>query len=181
MLVILDRDGVINEESHEYIKSPEEWHPIPGSLAAIAKLKNAGCQVVVATNQSGIARGLYSEEALSLIHQKMTNSLKNLGVELDGIFYCPHHPNDQCPCRKPEPGLFYTIADQLQADLNQAIMIGDSKRDIEAALKVGADPILVLTGNGLKTLREMGSEVPAHYTNLAIAVDAILSTKVITN
>jgi D-glycero-D-manno-heptose 1,7-bisphosphate phosphatase len=173
MLIILDRDGVINEESNRYIKSPDEWIPIEGSLEAIAKLKNANYQVVVATNQSGIAKGLYTEETLRLIHQKMIQYLKSLGVELDGIFYCPHHPNDLCYCRKPEPGLFYQIAQALQADLMEAIAIGDSERDIEVAQKVGARPILVLTGNGKKTLNVLKSRV-TFFPNLATAVSSLL-------
>jgi D-glycero-D-manno-heptose 1,7-bisphosphate phosphatase len=173
MLIILDRDGVINEESNQYIKSPDEWIPLEGSLEAIAKLKNANYQVVVATNQSGVAKGLYTEETLMLIHQKMTQYLKNLGTELDGIFYCPHHPNDLCYCRKPEPGLFYQIAQTLQADLTKAIAIGDSERDIEAAQKVGARPILVLTGNGKKTLNALKSRVP-FFPDLRAAVSSLL-------
>lgn len=148
MLVILDRDGVINEESHEYIKSPKEWLPIEGSLEAIAKLKNAGIKVTIATNQSGIARGLYTEETLDKIHLKMIQALEKLGASIDGIFYCPHHPKDNCSCRKPKPGLLKRIAKQFKADLKEAICIGDSLRDLQAAQAVGAKPIVVLTGNG---------------------------------
>lgn len=174
MLVILDRDGVINEESKYFIKSPDEWLPIPGSLEAIAKLKNAGFMVAVATNQSGIARGLYSEEILSQIHKKMSDALQKLGVRLDAIVYCPHHPKDQCQCRKPAPGLFLSLAEKLQFDMTKAICIGDSMRDIQAAKEVGATPILVLTGNGKKTLTEMSGLKLKVYANLAEAVDHIL-------
>src|SRR3990167_9545563 len=104
MLIILDRDGVINFDSEFYIKSPAEWVPIPGSLEAIAKLKQAGFKIVIATNQSGIGRGFYTHEILAEIHDKMNNLLAELGVTLDGIFYCPHHPDEHCNCRKPEPG-----------------------------------------------------------------------------
>ncbi len=179
MLVILDRDGVINEESSQYIKSPDEWKPIPGSLEAIAKLKMAGFKVVVATNQSGIARGLYSQETLEQIHKKMTDSLKQWGVELDGIFFCPHHPDDGCSCRKPEPGLFLAISQQLQVNLNGQLAIGDSLRDIHAALKLGLKPILVLTGNGKKTFENLKDlklqQIPV-YQDLATAVQAIIAS-----
>lgn len=176
MLVILDRDGVINEESHQYIKSPEEWRPIPGSLEAIAKLKKAGYKVVVATNQSGIGQGLYTEEVLAQIHNKMCQALATFGVELDGIFYCAHHPNDQCICRKPEPGLFLSIGQQFQVDLTQVRSVGDSLRDIQASIKVGARPVLVLTGNGQKTLKEIDNTAIPVFKDLAEATDKLLLT-----
>ncbi|MDQ2994502.1 MAG: D-glycero-beta-D-manno-heptose 1,7-bisphosphate 7-phosphatase, partial [Pseudomonadota bacterium] len=116
MLIVLDRDGVINFESDEYIKSPDEWIPIPGSLDAIKRLKSAGHTVVVATNQSGIARGFYTHEILAEIHAKMQGLLAEIGSSIDGIFYCPHHPDEHCDCRKPQPGLFYQIAAQFPVD-----------------------------------------------------------------
>lgn len=175
MLIILDRDGVINFESHEYIKTPDEWIPIPKSLEAIAKLKQEGHQVVVATNQSGIARGLYTEETLRQIHHKMSMALADLGVQLDGIFYCPHMPEDCCECRKPKSGLYTQIANTLKADISRAISIGDSLRDLQAAMLVNAQPILVLTGNGKKTLQEIaGIQIP-FYDDLYSAVTALLS------
>ncbi len=174
MLVVLDRDGVINEESFAYIKSPEEWRPIPGSLEAIARLKQAGHQVVVATNQSGIARGLFSEETLTQIHEKMQNALRKLGTELDGIFYCPHHPDDSCDCRKPKPGLLMAISKKFKVPMTSAIYIGDSQRDISAAMQVGAKPILVLTGNGQATASQL-KEKCLVFPNLAAAVTAILA------
>jgi len=149
MLVVLDRDGVINIDSHEYIKSPEEWIPIPGSLEAIAKLKQAGHTVVVATNQSGIARGYYTHEILADIHQKMHELLASFDVSIDGVFYCPHHPDDACECRKPKSGLFKQIEKQFQPEWSKAIAVGDSLRDIEAARGVGCPSVLVRTGNGL--------------------------------
>jgi D-glycero-D-manno-heptose 1,7-bisphosphate phosphatase len=155
MLIILDRDGVINEESHDYIKSPQEWIPIPGSLKAIAELKKAGHLVVVATNQSGIARGLFDSHMLTKIHEKMQDELTKLGTCLDGIYYCPHQPDDNCHCRKPNTGLFFDIQKAFHCDLHNAVCIGDSLRDIQAAISVGATPILVLTGNGKTTVGQL--------------------------
>lgn len=152
MLIILDRDGVINQESHEYIKSPAEWIEIPGSLAAIARLKQAGHTVMVATNQSGIARQLFTEAILADIHHKMQMALQAHQAQLDGIYYCPHHPDDGCGCRKPQPGLLQQIAAETQTDLSHAIMVGDSWRDLQAGMAVGARPVLVRTGNGRMTL-----------------------------
>jgi D-glycero-D-manno-heptose 1,7-bisphosphate phosphatase len=173
MLIILDRDGVINRESPEYIKSPEEWLPLPGSLEAIAKLKYAGHQVVVATNQSGIARGLYSEEVLAQIHAKMLQNLDQLGVTLDGIFYCPHQPEDQCNCRKPKTGMLLAIGKQFQADLQEAWCVGDSLRDLQAAVKVGAKPVLVLTGNGEKTREQLAGLIVPTFKDLAAFAESI--------
>ena len=152
MLIILDRDGVINYDSDHYIKSPDEWQAIPGSLARIAEWKRAGHQVVVATNQSGIARGLYSDSVLQEIHQKMQTQLAEHGAELDGIYYCPHHPDDHCACRKPEPGLLLQIKQDFDADLSQALLVGDSLRDLQAAEQVGCPACLVRTGKGERTL-----------------------------
>ncbi|HLF66220.1 MAG TPA: D-glycero-beta-D-manno-heptose 1,7-bisphosphate 7-phosphatase [Gammaproteobacteria bacterium] len=154
MLVILDRDGVINADSSEYIKSPEEWLAIPGSLEAIAKLNQAGHQVVVVTNQSGVGRGYYDEQTLENIHQKMTRALAAVGGHLDGIFYCPHSPEDQCSCRKPKPGLLYQVAAMFPTDFTDAVLVGDSLRDYQAAQAVSCKFILVKTGNGEKVLAE---------------------------
>lgn len=175
MLVILDRDGVINYDSEHYIKSPEEWIPIPGSLEAIVKLKRANCQVYIATNQSGIGRGMYSEAMLRLIHGKMEQQLVAWGVKINGIFYCPHHPDQGCYCRKPSPGLLLAIADDASSDIKQAYCIGDSLRDIQAAQKVAAKPILVLTGNGQKTALDIADTSIPIYPNLLAAVDGLLS------
>ncbi len=152
MLIILDRDGVINHDSDQYIKSADEWLPIDGSLAAIAALKKAGHTVVVATNQSGIARGLYDEKALSLIHDKMQGLLAEYDVLLDGIYYCPHHPDEQCNCRKPAPGLLQQIAKDFDADLSQAVMVGDKLTDVEVATVMNCPAVLVKTGKGQLTL-----------------------------
>lgn len=147
-LVILDRDGVINEDSDVYVKSPAEWAPIAGSLEAIARLNHAGFRVVVATNQSGVARGLFGMAELDAIHQKLHAGLARLGGQLDGIYFCPHGPEDGCSCRKPRPGLLREIAARHGVDLGGVPVIGDTLRDLEAAMAVGAMPILVRTGKG---------------------------------
>ena len=153
-LIILDRDGVINYDSDRYIKSPEEWHPIPGSLEAIARLNQAGYQVVVATNQSGVARGLFDMSTLNAIHNKMIQSLSQVGGRIDGIFFCPHSNEANCNCRKPKTGLFEEITKVFNVSLKNVPAVGDSLRDLEAASKMQAQPILVLTGKGEKTLKQ---------------------------
>ncbi|KOR30034.1 hypothetical protein TI03_00615 [Achromatium sp. WMS1] len=175
-LVILDRDGVINEDSPNYIKSPEEWIPIPGSLEAIARLNHAGFKVVIATNQSGVARGLFSLEQLNAIHQKMRQSLDRVGGYIDGIFFCPHTPEHECDCRKPKPGLIYEIQDRLGLDSIQACVIGDSYRDLQAAWTVGAHAILVATGNGRRTYNRYAQELinTEFYPDLATATKNIV-------
>ncbi len=150
-LVILDRDGVINHDSDQYIKSPEEWKPIPGSLAAIARLNQAGYRVVVASNQSGVGRGLFETDTLMAIHDKMLRALAQVGGRIDAIFFCPHTNVDNCECRKPRPGMYKEIAARFNADLAGVPAIGDSMRDLQAAMAVGAQPMLVLTGKGRKT------------------------------
>lgn len=150
--IILDRDGVINFDSDEYIKSPEEWYPIPGSLEAIAELNKAGYQVIVVTNQSGVGRGLYDLDTLHNIHKKLTKALTEVGGTITEIFFCPHHPNDKCHCRKPMPGLFNEIEKKYHLNLKDTYFVGDSASDIMAAEAAGCKPLLVLTGNGKKTL-----------------------------
>lgn len=142
-LIILDRDGVINYDSDEYIKSPDEWHPIPGSAEAIALLNQAGYHVAVASNQSGVGRGYYSIHELMAIHEKMENCLAQVGAHLDAIYFCPHTPDDHCQCRKPEPGLLIHIGEYFKCNLSEAYFIGDSLRDAKAALAVHAKPIFV--------------------------------------
>lgn len=167
-LIILDRDGVINEDSPLYIKSPDEWHPIKGSLEAIALLNQYGFTVVVATNQSGIARGMYDEGVLSAIHEKMHQAVTAKGGSIDSIFYCPHGPDDNCLCRKPKPGLLQQIAKHYEISLANVISIGDSARDLEAAKNAGATPVLVLTGNGRKTQQTYANSLQeiAYYDDL---------------
>lgn len=174
-LVILDRDGVINIESEAYIKSPEEWHPIPGSLEAIARLHQAGHTVVVATNQSGLARGLFTEEALCAIHDKMHQAILACGGVLQEIFYCPHHPEDACECRKPKPGLLHAIEKKYPAQFAEALFVGDSLRDIEAARAAGCQPVLVQTGNGRTTARAPTLGVVPVVADLAECAERLLS------
>jgi len=178
-LIILDRDGVINFESTEYVKCPDEWLPIPGSLEAIAKLTQAGIKVAIATNQAGIGRGYFTETDLKNMHQKMFDLLKPLGGKIDAIFYCPHTPDDNCTCRKPKPGLLEKIAAHFEIDLRKERVpfIGDSYRDIEAARSAGCRPMLVLTGFGEKTYSSLALEqqnIPV-YPDLLQAVTAFLS------
>ena len=149
--IILDRDGVINHDSPDYIKSPDEWKPLKGSIEAIAALKDAGYRVFVATNQSGIARGLYTEQVLHAMHKKMALLLSEYGCQLDGIYFCPHMPSEQCLCRKPLPGMLFQIAAEHQVQLDKAFYVGDSRKDLEAAQAAGIQGVLVLTGNGMKT------------------------------
>lgn len=176
-LVILDRDGVINQDSDDFIKSPEEFIPIAGSLEAIARLKQAGFTVVVATNQSGIARGLFGLDALAAMHDKLAGLLAELGAGVDGIYYCPHGPEDSCDCRKPLPGLLQQIAEHFGVSLAGVPVIGDSGRDLEAARAVGAQPILVRTGKGERTLEQAeGLEDVPVYDDLAAAADALLAS-----
>jgi len=144
-IIILDRDGVINYDSAEYIKSPEEWHAMPGSLEAIAQLNRAGFYVVVATNQSGIARRYYDVAMLDLIHEKMLAELAAVGGHIEEIFFCPHLPSDNCYCRKPKPGLLQQIQKKYAVDLTTVFFVGDKLSDVQAARAVGCQPLLVLT------------------------------------
>jgi len=152
-LIVLDRDGVINLESPAFIKSPEEWIVLPGSAEAIGKLNEAGFTVVVATNQSGVGRGLFSSETLDHIHDKMTATLSTAGAHVDGIYVCPHTPAANCDCRKPRPGLLQQIALQYRRPANELVVVGDSLRDLQAAWAFGSPAILVRTGNGRATER----------------------------
>jgi D-glycero-D-manno-heptose 1,7-bisphosphate phosphatase len=175
-LVILDRDGVINVDSDQFIKSPEEWKPIPGSLEGIARLNHAGYRVVVASNQSGIGRGLFDMAALNAINEKMYKALAQTGGRIDALFYCPHPAEANCMCRKPKPGMFEDIARRFNVSLAGVPCIGDSLRDIQAASAAGAQPMLVLTGKGTKT--EAAGGLPGNtsvYQDLAEAVRAIIA------
>ncbi len=174
--IILDRDGVINHDSDAYIKSPDEWVPIAGSLEAIARLSQAGYRILVATNQSGVARGLFDLETLNAIHQKMVSAIKQHGGNLDGIYYCPHGPDDNCTCRKPRPGLLLQIERELGIDLSQTSVVGDSLRDIQAAAAIGAKPVLVLTGKGTTTLDQIKHEQRIDiYQNLAEFAELLIA------
>ncbi len=157
-LVILDRDGVINNGHASYIRRPEDWKPIPGSLEAIGALCQAGYKLALATNQSGIGRDMFDHNDLSKVHDKMQSLLKPHHGAFDYLAYCPHHPGDRCGCRKPEPGMLYEISKKLSIDLSQAYMVGDSLCDIQAAQKAGAEPILV--GDKRETVRtELSGQV----------------------
>jgi D-glycero-D-manno-heptose 1,7-bisphosphate phosphatase len=172
--LILDRDGVINEDSDDFIKSPEEWLPIPGSLDAIAQLTQKGYRIVVITNQSGVARGLFDLPTLERIHIKMISMVEMAGGKIETIFYCPHGPEHGCDCRKPKPGLFHAFGTRYGVDLTGIPAIGDSYRDLQAAWAVGASPILVETGKGQRTLaRHTNLDVPI-FSNLYEAAQHLL-------
>ena len=167
-LVILDRDGTINHDSDNYIKSPAEWRPIDGSLEAIARLTQAGYRVVVVTNQSGIARGLFDSATLIAIHAMVQRAVALAGGRIDAFFFCPHAADSACACRKPKPGMLLEIARRFNVSLADVCMVGDAQRDVEAAAAAGARPVLVLTGKGRMTFDEgklpPGTEV---YPDLA--------------
>jgi D-glycero-D-manno-heptose 1,7-bisphosphate phosphatase len=174
-LAILDRDGVVNHDSASFIKSPDEWRPLPGSLEAIVRLNHAGYLVILATNQSGIGRGLFEVSTLNAIHDKMHRALAQIGGRIDAIFFCPHAQEANCGCRKPRAGLLEEIAHRFSVDLAGVPSVGDSLRDLEASAAVGAQPILVLTGKGEQTMRSGGlPEGTQVYPDLAAAVRAIV-------
>lgn len=177
-LVILDRDGVINYDSDQFIKSPAEWKPIPGSLEAIARLTQAGFRVVVCSNQSGIGRGLLDMAMLNAINDKMYKALAPLGGRIDALFYCPHPAEAGCSCRKPKSGMFEDIARRFGTSIAGVPSVGDSLRDMEASAAVGCRPMLVLTGKGQKTLAVGGLPPGTQvYDDLAAAVHAIIAPR----
>jgi len=174
-LVILDRDGVINKDSDNYIKTVDEFIPYASSLKAIARLNQANYTVAIATNQSGIGRGYYDETTLAAMHEKLAQQLKPLAGHIDFITYCPHHPEAKCDCRKPKPGLLKQIAQHFNANLNEAIVVGDSLRDLQAAHAVGAHAILVETGKGKNTLANNNlTNIPV-YPQLSDFVEHLLT------
>jgi D-glycero-D-manno-heptose 1,7-bisphosphate phosphatase len=174
-LIILDRDGVINQDSDAFVKNPDEWIALPGSLHAIARLTQAGWKVVVATNQSGLARGLFDMDTLTAIHAKMRRELAAAGGSIDAVFMCPHGPDDNCTCRKPRPGMFEQIGHRYDVDLAGVPAVGDSLRDLQASSSVGCSPWLVLTGNGKKTLAKGGLPDNTRVCDdLSAVVDALL-------
>ena len=174
-MIILDRDGVINHDSPDFIKSPAEWIPIPGSLEAIARLNQAGYRVVVASNQSGIARQLFDMTTLNAIHQKLHASAQQVGADIDAIFFCPHAAVDACDCRKPKAGMFEEIGKRFKVSLKGVPTVGDSLRDLQAGYVKGCLPYLVLTGKGQKTF-DTGGLPPGTqvFRDLAAMVDALL-------
>lgn len=176
-LLILDRDGVINQDSDAYIKSLDEWIPIPGSIEAIAQLSKAGWTVAVATNQSGIARGYYSLATLYAMHARLRELVAAQGGEVGLIVYCPHGPDDGCDCRKPRPGMLRTIANHYAVDLAGVWFVGDSKGDLEAARAVDAQPVLVRTGKGEQTLSKGVPEATLIFDDLASIASALIHTQ----
>lgn len=171
-LIILDRDGVINYDSDDYIKTPEEWRPLPGSLEAITKLNRAGYHVVVLTNQAGIARGYFTLATLQKIHQKLLQSVEAAGGNIDKIYFCPHGNEDQCDCRKPKPGMFKQIENDFKISLKEVYYIGDKYSDLQAAIAAGCKFILVKTGYGKRVLEKYPelSKTVTIADNLAAAI-----------
>lgn len=175
-LIILDRDGVINQDSKTFVKTPDEWLPLPGSLEAMARLSQSGWRIAIASNQSGLARGLFDMEALNAMHTKMRRALATLGGTVDAIFICPHGPEEGCRCRKPEPGMLLDISRRFEVPLANVPFVGDTLRDLQAAQAAGAQPWLVRTGNGAATA--MGSQLPPGTRigdSLSTVVDTLLA------
>lgn len=171
-LIVLDRDGVINRDSDDFIRSVEAWQPLPGSLEAIARLSAAGARVAIATNQSGIARGYFDLATLRAMHERLEAGVTALGGRIEAIEFCPHGPDDGCSCRKPLPGLLHRIETRLDASANGAVMVGDSRRDLEAGLAAGARPVLVLTGKGPRTAERIDDLGPVDvFADLAAFAD----------
>lgn len=180
-LIILDRDGVINHNSEDLVRTPDEWRPIEGSIAAIADLSNAGFTVAVATNQSGIGRKLIDRPALEAMHDKMRRLVRDAGGDIARVVYCPHRPEDGCECRKPLPGLYLALARHFGVPLDGVPVVGDSVHDLEAAIAAGCRPVLVLTGNGKKTSAGNGVGGTAQpvetYADLAAAVKCLVGER----
>jgi D-glycero-D-manno-heptose 1,7-bisphosphate phosphatase len=181
-LVILDRDGTVNHDSDDYIKSADEWVALPGAIDAIAKLNHAGWRVVIASNQSGLGRGLFDVATLNQMHDKMNKALAKAGGRVDAIFYCPHTPDEHCQCRKPLPGLFEQIGERFGVDLKEVHAVGDSLRDAQAASASGCIPHLVLTGKGEQFVDQaLPDTFPSHtriHTDLAAFADWLLAQAV---
>ena len=183
-LVILDRDGVINKDSSTFIKSPDEWLPIKGSLEAVARLSQAGYEVVIITNQSGVGRGLLSADMLAQIHVRMIDYVQQHGGKIQSVLFCPHLPDDNCACRKPLTGLYNELAERLNINFNGVYSVGDSIRDLVAAKGAGANPVLVRTGNGKKTLKKIANDPQLEldgtlvFDTLATFTDALLKEEI---
>lgn len=176
--IILDRDGVINQDSDAYIKSAAEWQPLPGSIEAIVNLKKAGYHVAVASNQSGLARGLFDLDDLEAMHAKLQTLVAEQGACIDAIFYCPHAPEDNCNCRKPRTGLLDALETEFDADLSASWLVGDQLKDLQLALQKNCNPVLVLTGKGKEARKQLVTEKDLQhslvYPNLHDFVDALL-------
>lgn len=183
-LVILDRDGVINHDSVEFVKSPDEWQPLKGSLEAIARLSQAGYEVVVLTNQSGVGRGLFSADQLAQIHGRMIEHVRQLGGHIQAILFCPHHPDQGCECRKPKTGMYRELGERLGINFSDVFSVGDSIRDLQAAKDAGANPVLVKTGNGRKSLKKIANNDEHEldgtlvFDHLSAFVDALLANEI---
>ena len=183
-LLILDRDGVINIESSEFVKTPDEWLPIKGSLEAIGRLSQAGYEIVVITNQSGLGRGYFSADMLAKMHSKMIDHIQQHGGKIQSILFCPHKPDEGCECRKPKDGMYQELAERLNISFSNIYSVGDSIRDLQAARSAGAKPILVKTGNGKKSLKEitnntdLGLQNTPVFDNLASFSDALLNEQI---
>ena len=175
-LVILDRDGTINEDRDDYVKSPEEWVPLPGALEAIARLNHAGWHTVVATNQSGLGRGTFDMATLNAMHTKMNQLLAKQGGRIDAVFFCPHAPDESCTCRKPLPGLFEQISERFGVALRDVPVVGDTLRDLQAGVAVGCRPHLVRTGKGARLddaqLAALCGQVPGTVVHADLAAFA---------
>ncbi len=176
-LIVLDRDGVINEDSVNYIKSPEEWMPLAGSIEAIAELTRAAFRIVVVSNQSGIGRGLFAPKDLEAIHEKMNNAVAGAGGKIAGIYYCPHRPDEKCVCRKPRTALLERVSEDFGASLAGVPLIGDKSADLELARRVNARPILVLTGYGNEAAAEATAAGVEVYPNLAAAARVLIAER----
>lgn len=179
--IILDRDGVINQDSDAYIKSAEEWQPIAGSIEAIVDLKKAGYNIAVATNQSGLARGLFDLDDLEAMHAKLQALLAEHGTCVDAIFYCPHAPEDDCNCRKPRSGMLDALEKEFDVDLNGSWLVGDQLKDLQLALQKNCKPVLVLSGKGTGAREQLVNEKALQHTpifaNLRAFADALLEGK----
>ena len=187
-LIILDRDGVINHDREDYVKSADECIPIEGSISAIVRLNKAGYTVVIATNQAGLAKGKFELEDLEAMHEKISGLVEENGGEIGAIFYCPHHPEENCKCRKPKPGMLDAIEAEFNTSVEGSYFIGDSLRDLQAAIQKACKPVLVRTGNGVRTLAQLAvpglqSDAPlvSHeqievFDNLAAAADFIIAS-----
>ncbi|MCR9277891.1 MAG: D-glycero-beta-D-manno-heptose 1,7-bisphosphate 7-phosphatase [Pseudomonadaceae bacterium] len=172
--MLLDRDGVVNVDSPNYIKSPDEWHAIEGSLAAIGELCHAGITVCICSNQSGIARGLFDDDALEAINRKMSAAIAQFDARLDGLYYCRHHPTDHCTCRKPAPGLLLQALRRHDRRPAETVFVGDSATDLAAATGAGVRPILVRTGNGAQTEQSLTNTTTRVFDSLADVVSELL-------
>lgn len=176
-ILLLDRDGVINFDSDDYIKSVAEWIPIPGSLEAIAEASKAGFRIFVVTNQSGLARGYFDQATLDAMHRKLIEGVEAFGGHIEAIYFCPHGPDDQCQCRKPNPGMLLQIQQDHRLNLEGVPLVGDSLKDIQCAHAVGATGILVETGKGLRTLEKHPAQLKdtPTYPDLQAAIQALLN------